>query len=167
MRSAPSPGAPVPVQWPAAPKKPEAQKPEGEQKKEGEAAGAKDGEKSDNTVAVKREAVTEQANPINEEVRWADDGEVQFSVHNQTWKVVLQRIADASKLSLDWQELLGYALNLTTTRSYGLDEVRDVLNRHLLLRGYRMLLHGEILSIVKLSELKSSLVPRVTPEQLD
>ena len=84
-------------------------------------------------MAVKREAVTEQANPINEEVRWADDREVQFSVHNQPWKVVLQRIADASKLSLDWQELLGDALNLTTTRSYGLDEVRDVLNRHLLI----------------------------------
>ncbi|MEO2034894.1 MAG: secretin N-terminal domain-containing protein [Planctomycetaceae bacterium] len=151
----------------------EGKKPDGENKKsDGEAAEGKEkkeGEESkpDGPTTVKREAVSEPANPINEEVKWADDRAVQFSFHNQPWKNVLQWIADSSKLSLDWQELPGDALNLTTTRSYELDEARDLLNRHLLSRGYTMLLHGEILSVVKLSDLKSSLVPRVTPEQLD
>ncbi len=79
---------------------------------------------------------------------------------------MLSWIADASELSFQWQELPGDALNLTTTRSYTLEEARDLLNRLLLSRGYTMLVHGEILSVTKLSELKSSLVPRVKPESL-
>lgn len=140
---------------------------EGDKKDEG-AEGDKKDEKSDGPAPVKREAPTEQPNPINTEVKWAENqNAVQFSFHNQPWKTVLQWIADASKLSLHWQELPGDALDLTTTRAYTLEEARDLLNRLLLSRGYTMLLHGEMLEIVKTAELKSSLVPRVKPEQLD
>lgn len=140
---------------------------EGDKKEEGSEGDKKD-EKSDGPAPVKREAPTEQPNPINTEVKWADNqNAVQFSFHNQPWKTVLQWIADASKLSLHWQELPGDALDLTTTRAYTLEEARDLLNRLLLSRGYTMLLHGEMLEIVKTAELKSSLVPRVKPEQLE
>lgn len=144
--------------------------PDGEQQKDGdETEEKKDGEKGEaaGLTPVKPEAPAEAPNPINEEVKWTDDGAVQFSFRNQPWKDVLQWISDASQLTLQWQELPGDALNLTTTHSYSLEEARDLLNRLLLSRGYTILVHGEILQVFKLNELKSSLVPRVTPEQLD
>lgn len=142
-----------------------AEKKDGEEKKDEK----KDGEKKEDAgpAPIKREKPTEQAKPINTEIKWDKEaGAVQFSFHNQSWENVLQWIADASKLSFQWQELPGDALNLTTTRSYTLEEARDLLNRLLLSREYTMLVHGEILSVTKLSELKSSLVPRVKPDDL-
>lgn len=147
--------------------KPDANAPkkEGEEKKDDKKEGAE--KKGAGPAPIKREKPTEQANPINTEIKWDKEaGAVQFSFHNQSWKNVLNWIADASQLSFQWQELPGDALNLTTTRSYTLEEARDLLNRLLLSRGYTMLVHGEILSVTKLSELKSSLVPRVRPQDL-
>jgi len=140
---------------------------EGE-KKEGETA--KDGaaEAPAGPTPITREKASGQANPINTEVKWDKEaGSVQFSFQNQSWKNVLNWIADASRLSFQWQELPGDALNLTTTKSYSLEQARDLLNRLLLSRGYTMLVHGEILSVTKLADLKSSLVPRVQPEDLE
>lgn len=168
--AAPAPASATPQQPNAGGENAEKKDGENGEKKDGESSEGsekKEGDDSGAPTAVKRDTATEQANPINTEVKWADDGAVQFSFHNQPWKIVLQWIADASKLSFDWQELPGDALNLTTTRSYKLEEARDLLNRHLLSRGYTMLVHGEILSVVKLGDLKASLVPRVKPEQLN
>ncbi|MCA9051169.1 MAG: hypothetical protein KDA89_20675, partial [Planctomycetaceae bacterium] len=94
-------------------------------------------------------------------------GMVTFDLKGQSWEVVLQWLADASHLSLDWQELPGDTLNLTTTRSYTLEEARDIVNRHLLLRDYSLVQNGELLSVMKLSDIKMSLVPRVEPDELD
>ena len=69
-------------------------------------------------------------------------------------------------MSLDWQELPGDFLNLETQRSYTLDEARDLINMHLLARGFTMLKRGEVLSVVKLDKLNASLVPYVEPEEL-
>lgn len=106
------------------------------------------------------------AEPIESEVRFDEQKRVSFSLRGQSWERVLQWLADASDLSLDWQELPGDSLNLTTTRSYTLEEARDIVNRHLLARGYSMVLNGELLSVMKLSAIKPSLVPRVNAEQL-
>jgi hypothetical protein len=95
------------------------------------------------------------------------DGKVTFDLKGQSWDQVLQWLADTSKLSLDWQELPGDTLNLTTTRSYTLEEARDIVNRHLLARGFSMVRNDELLSVVKIGDIKSSLVPRVDPEDLE
>ncbi|MFN8711093.1 MAG: hypothetical protein ACK50J_30850, partial [Planctomyces sp.] len=105
--------------------------------------------------------------PIDQEIRKNPEGKVTFNLSGQPWGVVLQWLADASALSLDWQELPGDFLNLTTTRSYTLPEARDLINRHLLTRGYSILLNGEMMTIVKVKELNASLVPRVKPEELE
>lgn len=129
----------------------------------------KDGDKENQSQSkvVKRPTEPSQPpEPIRQEVTAEESGKVRFSLKGQPWENVLQWLADESRLSLDWQELPGDYLNLTTTRSYTLEEARDLLNRHLLTRGYCMLLEGEILNVVKVSDLNAALVPRVMPDEL-
>ncbi len=73
------------------------------------------------------------------QVRPDKDGTVQFSFRNQPWPEILRWLAEVSNLSLDWQELPGDYLNLATQRPYTLVETRDVVNRHLLSRGFTLL----------------------------
>ncbi|TWT55588.1 Bacterial type II/III secretion system short domain protein [Thalassoglobus neptunius] len=94
------------------------------------------------------------------------EGKVQFSFHGAKWPVVLNWLAKFSQLNLDWQELPGDFLNLRTQHSYTAEEARDVINRHLLARGYTLLQHGELLTVVKIQNLDPGLVPRVAPEDL-
>ncbi len=100
-------------------------------------------------------------------VRPSEDGMIRFSFRNQPWPAVLQWLADVSNLSLDWQELPGDYLNLALHRSYTLPEARDLINRHLLARGYTMIEDGETLTVVNLSKLNPAVIPRVTAEELD
>ena len=109
----------------------------------------------------------EPPNPDELKVRPDAEGKVSFNFTGQPWQGVLQWLADISHMSLDWQELPGDYLNLTTQRPYTLDEVRDMINRHLLARGYTILRSSEALSVVKLDGLNPGLVPRVEPEDLD
>jgi len=95
------------------------------------------------------------------------DGRIQFNYVGQPWPEVLQDFADASGMSLDWQELPQGELNLTTQRKYTLDEARDLLNRHLLSRGFTMLAAGEVLSVVKVEKIDPSLIPRVEADDLE
>lgn len=95
------------------------------------------------------------------------DGKVRFNFHGQPWQGVLEWLAGVSGLSLDWQELPGDHLNLRTQRDYTLDEARDLLNQHLLARGFTMLRKGEVLTVVKLDKLDPALVPQVDPKDLD
>ena len=126
-----------------------------------------DEKKEDEGGPVKRPTMSgTPAADIKDEATVNEKGYVSFNLRGQPWEVVLQWIADSSNLSFDWQELPGDTLNLTTTKSYPLDEARDMINRHLLARGYTMVLYGEFLSVMKLSDVKSSLVPRVTAEEL-
>jgi type II secretory pathway component GspD/PulD (secretin) len=107
------------------------------------------------------------ADPAELRVRPSENGMVRFSFRNQPWPAVLQWLADVSGLSLDWQELPGDYLNLSLQRSYTLEEARDLINRHLLARGYTMILDGETLNVVNLAKLNPGLVPRVLPEELE
>lgn len=104
--------------------------------------------------------------PIDTEIRKNPDGKVSFNIKGQPWEPVLQWLSDASALSLDWQELPGDSLNLITTREYTMEEARDLINRHLLSRGFTMIVTGEMMSIVKTKELNPAMVQRVTPEML-
>ena len=105
--------------------------------------------------------------PIDTEIRKNPDGKVSFNIRGQAWEPVLQWLSDASALSLDWQELPGDSLNLITTREYTLEEARDLINRHLLSRGFTMIVNGEVMSIIKVKELNPAMVQRVSPEKLD
>lgn len=104
--------------------------------------------------------------PIDLEIRKNPEGKVSFSLVGQRWESVLQWLSDASALSLDWQELPGDSLNLITTREYTMEEARDLINRHLLSRGFTMIVSGEVMSIVKLKDMNPAMVKRVTPDQL-
>ncbi len=125
----------------------------------------KDEEKKDG--AVKRpDEPPKPADPRELDAKPDASGRITFSFNGQSWADVLQWLANVSELSLDWRELPSDYLNLTTQRSYTLDEARDLINRHLQARGYALLLSGEVLSVVKLDAVDPSLVPRVTEEDL-
>ena len=106
--------------------------------------------------------------PNPEELKIQPDklGKYHFSFTGQPWQGVLEWLAQISGMSLDWQELPGDYLNLTTQRSYSVREVRDLINRHLLSRGFTLLAQGEVLSVANIKKLDPSLVPRVTREEL-
>jgi type II secretory pathway component GspD/PulD (secretin) len=93
---------------------------------------------------------------------------VRFSFSEEEWLGVLQWFADAAGANLDWQELPDDKFNLTTQREYSITEAHDVINLHLLARGFTLLSRGDVLFLVKLDEnLNPALIPRVTPEELD
>jgi len=120
-----------------------------------------------NQASVKRPAADKYVpQSIDMEIRTNPDGKVAFNIKGQPWEPVLQWLADASALSLDWQELPGDSLNLITSREYAMEEARDLINRHLLSRGFTMIVNGEIMSIVRTKELNPAMVQRVTPEKL-
>ena len=106
--------------------------------------------------------------PKPEELKIRPDGEgkIRLNFNGQTWPDVLNWLAEISGMSLDWQELPSDYLNLTTRRSYTVREVRDLINRHLLARGFTLLRQGEMLTVVDIKKLDTSLVPRVDPEDL-
>ncbi|MBS0265930.1 MAG: hypothetical protein JSS02_28625 [Planctomycetes bacterium] len=106
-------------------------------------------------------------NPEELKVRPDEQGRVRFNFHGQPWQNVLEWLARISSMSLDWQELPADYLNLRTQRSYTLDEARDLINRHLLDRGFTLLKHGEVLSAVNIKKIDPSLVPRVSADDLD
>ena len=104
---------------------------------------------------------------IDNEIRKNPDGLVAFNIVGQPWEAVLQWLSDASALSLDWQELPGDSLNLITTHEYTMEQARDLINRHLLMRGFTMIVNGEVMSIVRTKDLNPAMVVRVTPKELD
>ena len=90
------------------------------------------------------------APPKPEELKVQPDktGKFRLSFNGQPWPAVLEWLAEKSGMSLDWQELPGDYLNLTMTqRSYTIREVRNMINRHLLVRGYTLLCQDETLTV--------------------
>ncbi len=145
--------------------------PTGEQKPEEKIEGEGDkkpDEKKEEVKTIKRPTDKPPTLDPNRPKMTPDkNGLVQFNYFGQPWSEVLQDYADAAKLSFDWQELPADFLNLTTQRKYTLPEARDLLNRHLLARGFTLVMQGEVLSVVKVGNLDSSLVPKVEPDDLD
>lgn len=140
------------------------QKPE--EKKEGE--GEKKPEGAGGAKTIKRPTdKPPTVDPNRPKLTPDKNGLVQFNYMGQPWAEVLQDYADAAKLSFDWQELPADFLNLTTQRKYTLPEALDLLNRHLIARGFTIIKQGEVLSVVKVANLDSSLVPEVSADDLD
>ena len=92
-----------------------------------------------------------------------EQGMLQFQYRDQAWPDVLQWLADVSGLALDWQELPADLLSIATPGKMSLVDTRDMLNRHLLSRGFTMLEFPGVLQVVKTKEINGSLVPRVDP----
>jgi type II secretory pathway component GspD/PulD (secretin) len=173
------PGGPMPGYAPRTPGQKEEDKEGKDEEKKGEEGKEEDkekektdekkeGEKSDEkTASVKRESEPpEPGDPKELEVKPDEKGMVEFNFANQKWLGVLEWLARISNMSLDWQELPGDYLNLTTQRKHTVRETRDLINCHLLERGYTLLPVGDRLLVAKIDKLNPSLVPRVRPEEL-
>lgn len=116
---------------------------------------------------IQRKDEPEQpSDPEELKVRPDERGMVRFNFRGQAWPDVLDWLADISNTSLDWQELPGDYLNLTTQRAYTVDEVRDLLNERLMTRGYTILQQQEGFVVAKLEGLNPARVPRVHSEDL-
>jgi type II secretory pathway component GspD/PulD (secretin) len=116
---------------------------------------------------VRPEFPNDPVNPEELEIRPDEQGRIRFQFQGQPWQAVVEWLAEVSQLSLDWQELPPGFLNLHTQQTYTVDEARDLINRHLLDRGFTLLKHGEVLSVAKISRIDPSLVPRLEPDELD
>jgi type II secretory pathway component GspD/PulD (secretin) len=99
-------------------------------------------------------------------VRPNPEGRLRVNFTGQPWPDVLKWLQQISGVSLDWQELPGDYLNLVTAREYTVPEVRDLINRHLLARGYTILVNGELMTVEKLDKLNPAVVPRIEPADL-
>lgn len=126
------------------------------------------GKEAPGSATVKRpEKPATPPDPDELKARPGEDGLVRFQFRGQSWPDVLEWYGDISSMSVDWQELPGDYLNIATQRGYTIDEVRDLLNRHLLARGFTMLRQNEFLIVVKCDQLSAGLVPQVAQQQLD
>lgn len=150
-------------------RKPEEKKPEdGKEGKPEEKKEEKKDEKKDEKAGPVKRPTTPPAepDPTELEIRPDADGKVRFNFRGQAWPDVLDWLATVSGMSLDWQELPGDYLNLITQHSYTVEEARDLINRHLLARGYTLLVVNEVLTVAKTENINAALVPRVEPDQL-
>ena len=131
---------------------------------------AKEGEKKKEGPAPLTTRPAKPQKPANPDelknLKPDSDGRVKFNLKGQPWPDVLDWLAETSQKSLDWQELPNDYLNLVTQQSYSIDEARDLLNRHLLSRGFTMLTHGETISVVNVAKINPGMVPRVEPDEL-
>ena len=120
------------------------------------------------TSTLKRPTEPKQApNPRAFDIKPDEQGMIQFQFRDQAWPDVLQWVADVSGLALDWQELPSDLLSIATPGKASLSETRDMINRHLLARGFTMLEFPGVLQVVKTKEVNASLIPRVDPEDLE
>ncbi|QDS92155.1 Bacterial type II/III secretion system short domain protein [Roseimaritima multifibrata] len=129
---------------------------------------AKEGEKEpagSKTIQRPNEP-TEPPDPKELTVRPDADEKIAFSFRNQPWLAILEWFAEISDMPLDWRELPGDHVNISSFGRYSLDEVRDLLNRHLLARGYVMLRREDGLMVLKTAEINAALVPRVDKSEL-
>ena len=157
--------APKPVEAKPDKKKDKKKDTEKDKKKDKEKDKDKKDSKESKTVSRPTEP-PKPPNPKELEAGLDDDGLVQFNFKGQPWPAVLEWLARISDMSLDWLELPGDYVNLTTRRRYSVEEARNLINRLLLDRGFTILCEGEVMSVVKLKDLNPSKVPRVLPEKL-
>ena len=100
------------------------------------------------------------------DVKPDEHGMLQFQFRNQAWPDLMRWLAEVSQMSLDWQELPGDYLNIATQRKHSLEEARDLINRHLLARGFTILEFDGIIQVVKTKGINVSQVPKVDASKL-
>ncbi|HEY3392495.1 MAG TPA: secretin N-terminal domain-containing protein [Lacipirellulaceae bacterium] len=91
---------------------------------------------------------------------------VRLNFQEQPWLSVLEWLAAARKLNLDWQKMPEGTLNLSSTKQYSIEEAEDVINMQLLARGFTLLTRGEVLRVASLETIDITLVPKVDAAQL-
>jgi type II secretory pathway component GspD/PulD (secretin) len=166
-QATPPPGATPPSSRPSGPPGglPPGMKPPGakDEKKPGE-----DGkEEAKKVEPIQRpDKPSQPADPEELKVRPNEAGMVSFQFRGQSWPDVIDWLGEISNQSVDWQELPGDYVNLSTQREYSVAECRDLLNRLLLARGYTLLDHDGFLMVVKCEGISAGLVPRVAREEL-
>lgn len=94
------------------------------------------------------------------------DGMVQFQFEGAPWPALIDWLSDVTGMAIDWQELPGDFINLKTQQKYSIAETRDLINRHLLARGYTLLQDGELLVVAKTAGINTAIVPRVEAQAL-
>ncbi len=93
---------------------------------------------------------------------------LRFNFAGTDWRTVLEWFAGEARMNLDWREMPDGQLNLITQHSYSIFEAHNVINMHLLSRGFTLLRRDGVLFLVKLGEtLNPTMVPRVEPVELD
>lgn len=130
--------------------------------------GKKEGEGEKKTDVVKRP--TDPETPPNPDELTAtpnEAGMLRLNFQGQPWPDVIRWLKKVSKKSLDWQELPGGYLNISTHREYSVEEARNIINRHLLARGYTIIIREEMMTVEKIDKLNPAMVPRVTAAALD
>lgn len=160
--------SPRPAGRPAPGSKPAEEAAKGQEGKPGE-GGKPDAKKEEEKKPAVTERPTEPSAPPDPkelEVRPGEDGKVAFSFRNQPWPALLEWFAEVSGQPLDWRELPADHVNLASTGRYTLDEVRDLLNRHLLSRGFTLLQLDGGVTVAKTAEINPALVPRVDASTL-
>ncbi|TWU22090.1 Bacterial type II/III secretion system short domain protein [Novipirellula galeiformis] len=106
------------------------------------------------------------ANPDELKASVGEDGRVAFQFRNQPWVDLVQWLAEISDQPLDWLELPGDRVNLSSPGRYTVAETRDLFNRYLLARGYAILELDGGLTVAKTETINPAIVPRVTSEEL-
>jgi type II secretory pathway component GspD/PulD (secretin) len=143
-------------------------KPKPDEKKGDSKDGKKDGEGEKKSDTVQRP--TEPETPPNPDELTAtpnESGMLRLNFQGQPWPDVIRWLKKVSGKSLDWQELPGGFLNISTHREYSVEEARNIINRHLLARGYTILIRDEMMTVEKIEKLNPAMVPRVTTAALD
>ena len=164
-------GTPTPRGAPPArsgrPTPPKKEGDESKKKKKADEDKAKKGKEEEPKVLTRPDKPPMPANPDELNAKPNGDGLIKFNFRYQTWPDVLDWLATISRMSLDWQELPKDFLNLTTQREYTVVETRDLINRHLLARGFTLLENGDVLSVVAIAKLNPAMVPRIQADDLD
>ena len=94
------------------------------------------------------------------------DGRIEFQFRHQGWVDLIQWLSQLLDQPIDWQELPADSVNLISPSRMTADEAADLVNRHLLVRGFTMLpLEGGI-TVVATDKINPGMVRRVTAEQL-
>ncbi|WP_390620551.1 secretin N-terminal domain-containing protein [Neorhodopirellula pilleata] len=132
----------------------------GEENKEG-------GAESSQPKIVRRDGLeVPEGDPAELKATLGDDGKVGFQFRNQGWVSIIGWLSDIADEPIDWQELPGDLVNLVSPGRLDVRETSDLINRHLLSRGYTMLQLDGGITIVKTDAINPGMVHRVDPDEL-
>lgn len=145
----------------AAPEKPK------EEKKDEKPAEPK---KDEGPPPITRPLAPDNSASLAEQKMTMDDKrQVSFNFQEAPWTFVVEELARVSGANLDWTQLPGDSLNLRSNKKYTVAQARDIINEHLMARGYAILFDSknQNMTVVNMDTLNTALVPRVQPEDLD